>query len=63
MCLYCIFKMRVHKCVVYMTIFDMYVQVRSLGAVLKYLDKKRIGIELEEMGTKVPILCVRRFTL
>ncbi len=40
-----------------------HMQVRSLGAVLKYLNKKRVGIELEEMGTKVPILCVRRFTL
>ncbi|XP_011405401.2 PREDICTED: mutS protein homolog 5 [Amphimedon queenslandica] len=37
--------------------------VRSTGALLKYLDKKRIGIELEDIGTHVPILSVKRFTL
>uniref|UniRef100_A0A1X7T169 DNA mismatch repair protein MutS core domain-containing protein n=1 Tax=Amphimedon queenslandica TaxID=400682 RepID=A0A1X7T169_AMPQE len=37
--------------------------VRSIGALLKYLDKKRIGIELEDIGTHVPILSVKRFTL
>ena len=38
-------------------------QVRSLGALLKYLEKKRVGIELDDAGTRVPILTIKKFTL
>ena len=38
-------------------------QVRSLGALLRYLEKKRVGVELEDVSMRVPVLALRRFTL
>ena len=38
-------------------------QVRSLGVLLKYVDKKRLGVELEDSGTRVPILAIQTFSL
>ena len=40
-----------------------FLQVRSLGVLMKYLEKKRVGFELEESGVRVPILAIRRFSL
>ena len=37
--------------------------VRALGALLKFIDSKRLGAELEDRGTRVPILALRHFTL
>ncbi|XP_065905616.1 mutS protein homolog 5-like [Dysidea avara] len=37
--------------------------VRTLGALLKYMDKKRIGVELEGVNVRVPILAVKSFSL
>lgn len=38
-------------------------QVRAVGGLLKFLDKKRIGIELEESSCRVPVLSLNIFTL
>ena len=38
-------------------------QVRSAGALIKYIDKKRIGVELEDPATRVPILSLKVFSL
>ena len=38
-------------------------QVRSAGALIKYIDKKRIGVELEDPATRVPILSLQVFSL
>ena len=38
-------------------------QVRSVGALLKYIEKKRLGVELEDEGVRVPILAVKHFSL
>ena len=38
-------------------------KVRSVGALLKYVDKKRLGVELEDEGVRVPILAVKHFSL
>ncbi|XP_052776091.1 mutS protein homolog 5-like [Mya arenaria] len=43
--------------------FENLCMVRAMGGLLKYLEKMRIGIELEEMGTKLPVLDVKIFTL
>ena len=37
--------------------------VRALGVLLKYVDKRRLGVELEERGVRVPILALRHFSL
>ncbi|BFY99597.1 hypothetical protein BsWGS_02637 [Bradybaena similaris] len=37
--------------------------VRSLGGLLKYLDKMRVGVELEDVAIQVPILGFQVFTL
>ena len=37
--------------------------VRALGVLLKYIDKRRLGVELEEQGVRVPILALRHFSL
>jgi hypothetical protein len=39
------------------------VQIRAAGALIKFLEKQRIGIELEDDKTKVPVLTVRLFML
>ena len=41
----------------------MFMQVRAVGGLLKYMEKMRVGIELEEAGVRVPILGVKVFTL
>ena len=38
-------------------------QVRSAGALIKYIDKKRIGVELEDPAMRVPILALKVFSL
>ena len=38
-------------------------QVRSAGALIKYIDKKRIGVELEDPDVRVPILGLKVFSL
>ena len=38
-------------------------KVKTLGALLKYMDKKGIGVELEEANVRVPILAVKPFSL
>ena len=40
-----------------------FLQVRSTGALIKYVDKKRIGIELEDPDVRVPILGLKVFSL
>ncbi|KAL5486410.1 hypothetical protein EMCRGX_G018880 [Ephydatia muelleri] len=37
--------------------------VRSIGALLKYVEKKRLGVELEDTSVPVPILALRNFSL
>ena len=37
--------------------------VRALGVLLKYVDKRRLGVELEEHVVRVPILALRYFSL
>ena len=37
--------------------------VRSLGVLLKFIEKRRLGVELEDRGVRVPILAVRHFSL
>jgi DNA mismatch repair protein MSH5 len=37
--------------------------VRALGVLLKFIDKRRLGVELEEQGVRVPILALRHFSL
>ena len=38
-------------------------QVQAAGALLKYLEKMRIGIELEDSDVRVPVLAVHMFSL
>ena len=38
-------------------------QMRALGGLLKYLDKHRVGVELEDEAVKVPILALTVFSL
>ena len=38
-------------------------QVRSVGGLLKYIERKRLGVELEEEEVKVPIIAVKYFSL
>ena len=37
--------------------------VRALGVLLKYVDKRRLGVELEDSTVHVPILALRHFSL
>lgn len=37
--------------------------VCCVGVLLKYLEKHRVGAELEDLGGQVPILAIRSFTL
>ncbi|KAM7432071.1 MutS protein 5 [Porites harrisoni] len=43
--------------------FDSSNMVRSAGALIKYIDKKRIGVELEDPDVRVPILGLKVFSL
>lgn len=38
-------------------------QIRAMGGLLKYLEKMRIGIELEEAEAHLPVLDVNIVTL
>ena len=38
-------------------------QVRSMGALLKFLDKHRVGVELEDTSVRIPLLAVKPFSL
>ncbi len=37
--------------------------VRSLGALFKFVDKRRLGVELEDASIRVPILALHHFSL
>ncbi len=37
--------------------------VRSAGVLLKFVEKRRLGIELEECTARVPLLAVKNFSL
>ena len=37
--------------------------VRSIGVLVKYLEKKRVGIQLEETSERVPILAIKMYSL
>ncbi len=37
--------------------------VRALGVLLKYIDKRRLGVELEDRSVRVPILALKHFSL
>ncbi|XP_071811397.1 mutS protein homolog 5-like isoform X1 [Apostichopus japonicus] len=43
--------------------FDCCCLVRALGGLLKFLEKKRVGIELESSDSDIPILFLRTFSL
>ncbi|XP_053395612.1 LOW QUALITY PROTEIN: mutS protein homolog 5-like [Mercenaria mercenaria] len=43
--------------------FENVCMIRAMGGLLKYLEKMRIGIELEEAGTRLPVLDVKIVTL
>ncbi|XP_074844862.1 mutS protein homolog 5 [Carettochelys insculpta] len=43
--------------------FDSPLMVRALGGLLKFLDRRRIGVELEDNTTGVPILAFKKFVL
>ena len=38
-------------------------KVRAAGGLIKYLEKMRVGIELEDAETRVPVLGLRIFSL
>ena len=37
--------------------------MRAVGGLLKLLDKKRAGVELEDVDVQVPVLTLRTFSL
>lgn len=39
------------------------VQVRAFGALLKYLDAVRLGVEFEDYNVKTPIIRIKTFTM
>ncbi|XP_031553158.1 mutS protein homolog 5-like [Actinia tenebrosa] len=43
--------------------FDNINMVRAAGALIKYLEKKRFGLELEDLDVPVPILALKVFSL
>ncbi|KAG8448653.1 hypothetical protein GDO86_015651 [Hymenochirus boettgeri] len=43
--------------------FDCPVMVRALGGLLKFLDRKRIGVQLEDSNVRVPILSLKKYVL
>ena len=38
-------------------------QIRATGGLLKYLEKMRIGVELEDASVRVPVMDLKVFTL
>ncbi|XP_078502157.1 mutS protein homolog 5 isoform X3 [Lissotriton helveticus] len=43
--------------------FDSPNMVRALGGLLKFLDRRRVGVELEDITIGVPILALKKFLL
>ncbi|XP_078316540.1 mutS protein homolog 5-like isoform X2 [Crassostrea virginica] len=43
--------------------FDNITTIRATGGLLKYLEKMRIGVELEEASVRVPVMDLKVFTL
>ncbi|XP_029440186.1 mutS protein homolog 5 [Rhinatrema bivittatum] len=43
--------------------FDSPVMIRALGGLLKFLDRRRIGVELEDPTMGVPILAFKKYVL
>ncbi|XP_035177322.1 mutS protein homolog 5 [Oxyura jamaicensis] len=43
--------------------FESPLVIRALGGLLKFLDRRRVGIELEESSVVVPILAFKKFVL
>lgn len=43
--------------------FESPLMVRALGGLLKFLDRRRVGIELEDSSIAVPILAFKKFVL
>ncbi|KAM6186767.1 mutS protein homolog 5 [Rhynchocyon petersi] len=43
--------------------FDCLLTVRALGGLLKFLGRRRIGVELEDSNVSVPILAFKKFVL
>ncbi|XP_062495549.1 mutS protein homolog 5 isoform X2 [Pezoporus occidentalis] len=43
--------------------FESPLMIRALGGLLKLLDRRRVGVELEESSTAVPILAFKKFVL
>ncbi|XP_062428524.1 mutS protein homolog 5 [Rhea pennata] len=43
--------------------FESPLMIRALGGLLKFLDRRRVGVELEESTVAVPILAFKRFVL
>ncbi|XP_075868893.1 mutS protein homolog 5 [Nelusetta ayraudi] len=43
--------------------FDSHLMLRALGALLKCLDRRRVGVELEDSSVRIPILQFNAYTL
>ncbi|XP_009687119.2 mutS protein homolog 5 [Struthio camelus] len=43
--------------------FESPLMIRALGGLLKFLDRRRVGVELEENTVAVPILAFKKFVL
>ncbi|XP_068415368.1 mutS protein homolog 5 isoform X3 [Eschrichtius robustus] len=43
--------------------FDCFLTVRALGGLLKFMGRRRIGVELEDYNVSVPILGFKKFVL
>ncbi|XP_025941490.1 mutS protein homolog 5 [Apteryx rowi] len=43
--------------------FESPLMIRALGGLLKFLDRRRVGVELEESTVAVPILAFKKFVL
>lgn len=40
-----------------------YLQIRATGGLLKYLEKMRVGVELEDASVRVPVMDLKVVTL
>lgn len=43
--------------------FESPLMIRALGGLLKFLDRRRVGVELEDSSVAVPILAFKKFVL
>ncbi|XP_072134230.1 mutS protein homolog 5 [Mobula birostris] len=43
--------------------FECATMLRALGGLLKFIERRRIGVELEDPNVSVPILAIRKFAL